>query len=806
MIKTGRKGFLILLTLFLFLWQYCCPVCAEMLSTKEPPAELPAEDRNGEETAGTQDPDSDALADSFVRQESARLIAQNIIYDGKKILEEYALPVSRRIRMQGGNHYSKAPIGVMTFRGSAFRQNAAFGNITKPDIMRVLWRTETGGSGDLKGKSCRDAWMNQPAIVKWSYQVRLLSDVYEEKRKKEGMLEVIDAGEDGVIRFLDLDDGSPTRDPVYPDFPMTGAPSLHPSGFPYMTAGCRLKEIEARTGRTGLLQYNLYNSEEIPGDLLLTGSVDTSSLIDRTSNTVISLDGNGLLCLTSLNTYFDYETGILETHPSSVVLASRAEGEKENETAVLSSHAMYDRYVFYADLGGVLRCVDTDTLTPVWAAETGDTVLAAVALDQPGADTLNLYTANTLRNRESGDAQIRRYDAVNGKEIWCTGIGVSKADGTDTGCVASPVIGEHSLQDLVFFTVSGLNEEGRNFLGVQEDAGSAVAAFEKETGRVCWAAGLRGESVSSPVAVYDENGNGWIVQCAADGTIVLLEGLTGIQTASLVLDGRIEASPAVHRNRMVIRTTGAGGENAVYGIYIGNHEDYEKYAEKASPAESPAPVPENPGSVRTDTDLMLDRMVSFFSYWSANRLDEMLTYCIPGWTGENGNPRTSLFALMANRTPQSLTILEVSGSEQEDGCSVTVSSRMDRNNGEPAVLYRMTVRMARTGGEWYVDPESLRTCEILEEAEPETETGTEPDKTPETAQVHTPETEQPAADADLLLYWNPAGGEYYHTDPNCRSVNPKYTPLSGVFSYAEVNEDPYCELKPCVVCEAPQRP
>ena len=195
MIKTGRKGFLILLTLFLFLWQYCCPVCAEMLSTKEPPAELPAEDRNGEETAGTQDPDSDALADSFVRQESALLIAQNIIYDGETILEEYSRPVSRRIRMQGGNHYSKAPIGVMTFRGSAFRQNAAFGNITKPDIMRVLWRTETGGSGDLKGKSCRDAWMNQPAIVKWSYQVRLLSDVPRTGREMSART---DSGKSGI--------------------------------------------------------------------------------------------------------------------------------------------------------------------------------------------------------------------------------------------------------------------------------------------------------------------------------------------------------------------------------------------------------------------------------------------------------------------------------------------------------------------------------------------------------------------------------------------------------------------------------
>ena len=785
--KTPIKYCLILLTACAVLWGTCAPGSAELI-TAEPPAQLSAE---AEETAV---PEENALAVRFVRQESAGLIAPGEIFDGENLLVEYARPDREKIRMPAGSGYTKGPIGVAAFRNDAFRRNASFGTVTRPDTLKVLWRTETGG-GQVSG---------QPAIVKWSVQVRTLSNLYAEKLDKSGLREVILACGDGVIRFLDADDGTPTRDPLETGVPMTGTPSLHPLGFPYMTAGRRMEEVEARTGRNGLLQYNLYNAQEIPGDLALTGSFGTSSLIDRTSNTVVSAGGNGLLCLTSLNTEFDYASGILEVRPSSAVLSSGAE--------IASAHAMYDRFVFYADLDGVLRCVDTDTLTPVWAAETGDAVLAAVALDQPeNSETLDLYTANVLHARENGDAQIRRVNALDGTEIWCTGIGVDRApEGEpDAGCAASPVIGENGLRDLVYYTVNGLNGEGRNFLGIPEEAGSSVVALEKETGRVRWARGLAGACVSSPVAVYDEDGNGWIVQCTENGTIVLLEGLTGSETASLALDGRIEASPAVYRCLLVVPVTD-GGENAVYGIYLGSTEGYDMYAEKASaasPEETPAPVPEIPEISRTETDRMVERMIGFYSYWSVNRQEDMLSYCDPRWTAENEDPKLSLFVLLANRTPQSVTILQVSGTEADDERDVTVNSLISRNNGNPAELYRMTVRMVRADGEWYVDPESLRTYEILETETPEPDpAGTpEPAGMPE-ATADSPETKQAPAEADLLLYWNPEGGRFYHADPECKSVHPKFLPLTASFLYAEVNEETYRGLEPCGVCGAPQRP
>jgi outer membrane protein assembly factor BamB len=92
-------------------------------------------------------------------------------------------------------------------------------------------------------------------------------------------------------------------------------------------------------------------------------------------------------------------------------------------------------------------------------------------------------------------------------------------------------------------------------------------ALEKETGRIRWAKGLSDRSESSPVAVYDADGNGWIIQCAEDGTILLLDGRTGDLQSELKIDGQIKASPAVYNDIMVIGTTGKGTE-FVYGIRI----------------------------------------------------------------------------------------------------------------------------------------------------------------------------------------------------------------------------------------------
>ena len=59
-------------------------------------------------------------------------------------------------------------------------------------------------------------------------------------------------------------------------------------------------------------------------------------------------------------------------------------------------------------------------------------------------------------------------------------------------------------------------------------------------------------------------------------------------------------------------------------------------------------------------------------------------------------------------------------------------------------------------------------------------------------------------EADMIFY-NPGGGRYYHTDPCCRGVDPMYWPLSPV-SFEKINSDKvYSRLLPCSVCGAPER-
>ncbi len=509
------------------------------------------------------------------------LIQTTTVYDGSKKQKEYIRPAKMVIHMPDGDDYTPAKIGVMTFRGNAFRQNAAVGEVKGADSLKVLWTAEAGSARGASQMFYGYEWTGQPAIAKWSTQVRNASNIDEEKKTKTALREVIIAGADGVIRFFDLEDGTLTRGAINLGYPMRGTPSLHPAGYPYMNVGQYTRKMKVKTGKIGLRQYNMYNQKElvlIDGldgkmhrGLNRIGSFETSSLIDRTSDTMITLGTNGLLYLTSLNTSFDYQAGVLSINPASVVMATRAKGEKKNErVAVESSHAMYDKYVFYADMGGVLRCVDTNYLSTTWAVETGDSVYAAIALDlNEETRELALYTANMLSLRKSGGAQIRRYDALSGKEIWKTEIGVAKNTKTkeDVGVKASPVIGRQGLKDLVFFTVTGLNPDGRQALDIGETAKAALVALEKSTGTVRWAKALSDRSESSPVAVYDTAGRGWIIQCAEDGEIIAVDGLTGEETARVKLEAKIQASPAVYNDILVIGTTGKGTESVV-GIRI----------------------------------------------------------------------------------------------------------------------------------------------------------------------------------------------------------------------------------------------
>lgn len=67
-------------------------------------------------------------------------------------------------------------------------------------------------------------------------------------------------------------------------------------------------------------------------------------------------------------------------------------------------------------------------------------------------------------------------------------------------------------------------------------------------------------------------------------------------------------------------------------------------------------------------------------------------------------------------------------------------------------------------------------------------------------QMYEPELPEP----DTQLYRNPNGGSNYHIDENCPGVKTQYLPLTGDFTYADLDRDEFKKLTPCVYCGAPQ--
>ena len=311
------------------------------------------------------------------------------------------------------------------------------------------------------------------------------------------------------------------------------------------------------------------------------GAFDTSALVDRTTNTLIAIGTNGLLYTEKLDMRIYQENLKYEfEEPSEIVtMMSHTKGQKESYAAVESSLAMYGSYAYYADLEGILRCVDTTTMTTAWAVDTQDAVRAAIALDLEQADgssTLWLYTANLVNTgRTKGNVTIRRFNAMTGEEDWAFAIHCADAKKNDVtfnstvtpGAMASPVIGQQDLGDLVYFTLSSVSATGAEKLSGSKAMAGVIIALDKTSGQVVWYKEMEAYCYSSPVAVYDENGRGWIIQACSNGTIYLMDGLTGSVINTLQVNGVIEGSPAVYDDMLVIGTTGKG-TSYIYGIKI----------------------------------------------------------------------------------------------------------------------------------------------------------------------------------------------------------------------------------------------
>lgn len=90
-------------------------------------------------------------------------------------------------------------------------------------------------------------------------------------------------------------------------------------------------------------------------------------------------------------------------------------------------------------------------------------------------------------------------------------------------------------------------------------------AYDKYTHEKVWVKNLHGYSYSSPIVMYDDDGNGYIVTCDSAGYMYLFDARTGKTLDKLELEGNFEASPAAFNDMIVIGTRAS----KIYGVKLG---------------------------------------------------------------------------------------------------------------------------------------------------------------------------------------------------------------------------------------------
>lgn len=474
--------------------------------------------------------------------------------------------------LNGGSDYAGwRQAGVLTFRSGPLRQNAAYGNAdVQTGKLSLLWSQPVGGMKLSEGSVYGVTAPGQPVIVKWPTELRQRMGIKDEMKEVKALREVIVAAQDGKVYFYNLLTGEATRDPIDLGAPSRGGLSVATNATPILGVGQYNAKLAKKTVKNGYHILNLVTNEKerlIAGDGKDKNSnytgVTGSALFDSVTGTMVVGAQNGVLYTAefgSVKEAYNYSSNEIKLSTAYQGYKTQASDQKKTNTVIEGSVAMYNNYVYYGDQAGILQCVNVNTLQPVWALDLDETLESTPALDVTDSD-VSLYTGNALTSK--GTCAIYRINALTGQIVWTYEVPeLAYVKNADVGCVASPVIGQESLSDVVIFTVTNASKS------------SQVLALNKKDGTLAWSVNLESPSLSSPVAVYNTDGDAWIMQAEQNGQIHLMDGKDGsiLDTLTLAAETagaelQIKASPAVYGNLFIIGTTGKDA-SGVYCIEI----------------------------------------------------------------------------------------------------------------------------------------------------------------------------------------------------------------------------------------------
>lgn len=485
--------------------------------------------------------------------EPERLISSTAIMVDGEVVEEYESDYE--INFDLPERYTELE-GIVTFRGDNFRSGAAYGTAAvSSKTLTKVWSKSTSGLSDSDGIYWSGSgWTGQPLIVKWPEATRKnISAMYDWAREKEGLVEVIYATLDGHVYFYELTSGEYTRDPLNLGFNYKGAGALDPRGYPILYVG---SGVDSVNGRSRVKVVNLIDNSvmfEFGHNETFANRgwhmFDSSPLVSAETDQLIYPGENGILYIIHLNTKYNEQTGELSVDPDNIV-KWKYNGTRSGSRywlGVESSAAIINNYIFLADNGGNLMCLDLNTLELVWVQDVLDDTNCSPVVDvEDGHPYIYISTSFHYgwRSYSTAAIPIFKIDAETGEIVWRTDYTCYTVQDLSGGVQGTIAVGKNKLSDMIFVPIAR----------TPGASSGTLAALKKDTGEVVWEKETSMYSWSSPVDFYDADGNGYLLYCNSGFNMFLIDGKTGEQLDYMNLGGNIEASPAMYGNYAVVGT------------------------------------------------------------------------------------------------------------------------------------------------------------------------------------------------------------------------------------------------------------
>lgn len=455
--------------------------------------------------------------------------------------------------------------GITTFRGNHYRDSAAYGSRRVAEKkLEPVWTKDIGSISYDNAYWPGVGWTGQPLIVHWDEDIRRMMNIEPEFQNTD-LVEVIYPTLDGNIYFLNLTDGKQTRKPIEIGYSMKGTGMIDPRGYPLLYTGQGLNRNGNSAAYHKYRVFSLIDQKEIysitgttPEAFRLWGAFDPSAVLDKKTDMLIVPGENGLLYRIKMNTMFNRKSGELSIDPE--VTKYRYEAVYNPNIGYENSPVFYKNYLYLADNGGLLQCIDINTLEPVWIYHVQDDTDSTIVLEETGEGVF-LYTGNEadLRclNRPEpafADCQLRKFNALTGELLWEKSYSCIYHAGVNGGLLSTPVLGKDDISDRVIFNISKSGDK----------VSGKMVALDKETGDEIWVKDLPAYSWSSPVDFMSEDGKTYMIFCDFNGNMHLMDPMNGDILDTVPVGANVEGSPAIYDDMAVVGTYA----KKIYGVRI----------------------------------------------------------------------------------------------------------------------------------------------------------------------------------------------------------------------------------------------